>query len=170
MIMSEKEFQELIAKNPSLRIRNQGGKKEPQEETPKKPYVKYWNIKVYIYEDGFVSEMKDLETHGKIATVFDSRREYARYLQLVYMQEAGKIRNLDRQKTLLIQEPFVYDGQKIKAITYNADFFYEENGREVVEDVKALDAKTGKSRMTEVFKLKWKILKHNYPQYDFRIF
>ena len=113
---------------------------------------------------------RDLETHGKIATVFDSRREYARYLQLVYMQEAGKIRNLDQQKTLLIQEPFVYDGQKIKAITYNADFFYEENGREVVEDVKALDAKTGKSRMTEVFKLKWKILKHNYPQYDFRIF
>lgn len=175
MMMSEEEFKQILKKNPKLKIHQHESsakkKMQPSTTTPKKQKSpKYWNVKVYIYEDGFVSELKSLPEHGRITDIFDSRREYMRYLQLEALQTIGKISSLNRQQTLLIQEAFTYENQKIAKIEYKADFAYIENGVQVIEDVKAYDEKTGKSRSTETFKLKWKLLKFRYPQYKFQIY
>ena len=69
--------------------------------------------------------------------VFDSRREANRYAELKLLQRAGKIKNLR------CQVPFELipsqDGER--AVKYIADFVYEENGNEIVEDVKGFHPK-----------------------------
>lgn len=54
------------------------------------------------------------------------------------LQRAGQIRNLQKQVPFVLQEPFTaYDGEKIRAIKYVADFVYEDkDGRTIVEDSK----------------------------------
>lgn len=185
MFMSEEEFRKMMSAHPTLKIRGQQAafknqpkkpelkraKKEKEEEDGAGPFVrKYRNVKVYVFEDGYVSEDVSETGHGKIKEVYDSRKEYARYLQLCEMEKAGKISQLERQKTLIIQPAFVYQGKKIRAMTYNADFEYVENGVQVVEDVKGWSKLTKKYRTTEAFNLKWKLLKARYPDFDFRLF
>ena len=87
---------------------------------------------------------------------FDSRKEARRYQELLLLQRAGTIRNLQRQvKYVLI--PAQYDtyarlgkkGQRLKdgkvllerECAYIADFVYEENGKTVVEDTKGVKTK-----------------------------
>lgn len=69
--------------------------------------------------------------------VFDSRREANRYAELKLLQRAGEI------KSLRCQVPFELipsqDGER--AVKYIADFVYEENGKEVVEDAKGFHPK-----------------------------
>lgn len=85
--------------------------------------------------------------------VFDSRKEYQRYRELLLLERAGAISELRRQVPFeLIPEqrgisPGVYTkgdkkgqekpGKVIeKPVKYVADFVYLENGRDIVEDVK----------------------------------
>lgn len=82
--------------------------------------------------------------------VFDSIKELKRYEDLLFLEKAGEIKNLRRQvKFLLI--PSQYEKKwypKLNAfgqgkclerpVHYVADFVYEENGKQVVEDVKGL--------------------------------
>lgn len=69
--------------------------------------------------------------------MFDSRRESNRYAELKLLQRAGKIKNLRRQVPFeLIPSQ---DGER--AVKYIADFVYEENGKEVVEDAKGFRPK-----------------------------
>lgn len=86
------------------------------------------------------------------ANGFDSKKEYRRYQELLLLEKAGKIKDLDRQVhfTLLLPQWETYPrygkkGQRIKdgrrcvelACVYIADFVYtDENGQTVVEDVK----------------------------------
>lgn len=168
MFLSEKEFGALLAKNPALKVSSFSSEDKNAESLPKSP--KYWNVKVYVYEDGFVAELKTLDGHGKIVDHFDSRREYFRFLQLSAMQKAGEISDLSRQTSLEITPAFQYREEKIRPIKYRADFTYIQNGEYVVEDVKGLSAKTGKHLSTNDFKLKWKLLKQRYPEYRFAIF
>jgi hypothetical protein len=87
---------------------------------------------------------------------FDSRKEARRYQELLLLQRAGAIRNLQRQvKYVLI--PAQYDtyarlgkkGQRLKdgkvllerECAYIADFVYDENGKTVVEDTKGVKTK-----------------------------
>lgn len=86
------------------------GAKKPKEAKPSK----YKNTKV--------------EHDGK---VFDSKKEYAHYLTLVALQNAGEISELNHHVTFT----FVHNGMKIGA--YEADFTYNKDGKEVVEDVKS---------------------------------
>lgn len=87
---------------------------------------------------------------------FDSRKEMRRYQELLLLQRAGAILNLRRQvKYILIPAQYeVYerygkygkklkDGQRCieKECAYVADFVYEENGKEVVEDTKGIKTK-----------------------------
>jgi hypothetical protein len=104
---------------------------------------------------------------------FDSRKESRRYIVLKEMQERGEISRLTLQPKFILQEKFVTPvGEKIRAITYTADFLYtvtDEFGisRDIIEDVKG-----GKATQTDVFKLKWKMLKYVYrdkPSYEFKI-
>lgn len=66
--------------------------------------------------------------------IFDSKREAARYDQLLLLERAGRIRNLRRQ----VKYELRVNGVLIA--TYRADFVYEELERdawtEVVEDSK----------------------------------
>lgn len=78
--------------------------------------------------------------------VFDSVKEFHRWGCLRLLERAGKIKNLQRQvKFELIPKQ---DGER--ACTYIADFVYEEDGKLVAEDVKGY--------MTEVFRLKKKLM------------
>ena len=120
------------------------------KETKKKP--KYRNVKVYVYEDGYVSH-EPVQNHGGLADRFDSIKEYNRYRELVF------------------QEAFIdNDGKKQRAIIYKADFIYIKDGEEVVEDVKGYDMKKQKFICTRAFMQKWKMLKALYPNKKFRLY
>ena len=78
---------------------------------------------------------------------FDSKAEYARYLQLRLLEKAGKIRSL------LVHFSVDLRVGDTKIGVYIADFFYQENGASVLEDVKGV--------RTAVYRLKKKILAAN---------
>ena len=84
------------------------------------------------------------------------------------MEKAGAITKLERQKDLVIQDGFVYEGKRIQKIVYKADFSYiNADGVNVIEDVKGFDKKSGHYMQTEAFRLKWKLVKAKYPDYHF---
>lgn len=84
---------------------------------------------------------------------FDSLKEYRRYCELVLLEKAGQVTELQRQvKFVLIpaqREPGsvgkrggVIKGKLIeKECAYIADFVYKENGITVVEDTKGFKTK-----------------------------
>lgn len=132
--------------------------------------TKYRNKRVYVYADGFAS-IEKVDGHGDLAEKFDSIKEYQRCTELRALEHAGKISDLDTQKSLVIQDGFRgKDGVRYRPITYRADFTYIENDVQIVEDVKAFDEKRQKYRTTEAFNLKWKLLKAKYPDYIFRLY
>ena len=161
MRMSEKEFQNFAAQHPGLF----------SKQEIKKRGNKYQNVKLYEYADGFVTPDKSCENHGKKIATFDSIKEYQRWHDLRLLLKSGNISNLERQKTFLIQEAFNYNGKKISAINYKADFSYtDKTGQIIVEDVKPFDDNLGRYRLTKDFVLKWKLLMHKYPDIIFQIY
>ena len=70
---------------------------------------------------------------------FASRREAARYVELLAMQRAGEIYGLDCQSAFeLIPAQLAPSGSKERGVTYIADFSYcRRDGSRVVEDVKS---------------------------------
>lgn len=98
--------------------------------------------------------------------VFDSKREANRYNELLLLEKAGAISNLQRQvKFILIpsqREPDtvgkrggIHKGKLLeKECAYYADFVYTENGKTVVEDTKGV-------RTTEYI-IKRKLLLYRY--------
>jgi len=96
---------------------------------------------------------------------FASEKEGQRYRDLKLMNYNGNITDLIIHPKFELQEGFVdVEGKKIQKITYTADFQYIENGKTIVIDVKG-----GKATQTEAFKIKWKIVKYNYPTIYFRV-
>lgn len=80
--------------------------------------------------------------------VFDSRKEYRRWQELLLAEKAGVIKGLRRQVKyeLLPRVP----GKWPRPVYYVADFVYREDGKEVVEDVKGYK--------TDVYKLKKRLM------------
>ena len=89
---------------------------------------------------------------------FDSRKEANRYIELMSLQSAGKIRKLKLQEQFTLQESYVTDtGERVRAIRYVADFTYERptepdctgtvHWLPVVEDVKSRGTRTAKYKM-----------------------
>lgn len=152
-------------------LKKMGRTPVPVPVSNKRKPAKYRNVRVYVYKDGYVSHGK-CDGHGRHVSRYDSIKEYERYQELCAMQKAGLISGLRRQVSFILQEGFVGpDGKKHRAICYAADAVYiDRNGKEVVEDVKAFDAKTGKYRCTETFLLKWKLLQAKYPDKNFVIY
>ena len=87
---------------------------------------------------------------------FDSRKEARRYQELLLLERAKIICNLKRQVRYVLIPPQyeTYErigkrGQKLKdgkrllekECAYVADFVYEENGKEIVEDTKGIKTK-----------------------------
>lgn len=78
---------------------------------------------------------------------FDSKKEAARYEELMLLLKAKRIKNLKLQPEYTLQEAFTTpEGERIKAIRYKADFSYEKfvSGEivTIVEDVKSEGTKT----------------------------
>lgn len=98
--------------------------------------------------------------HNKKVTVdnyvFDSIAESKRYKELCLLEKANKIKSLELQPKFELQEVFIKNGKRYKAITYTADFMYldVEKNCIVVEDVKGFE--------TKEFKLKQKMFEYKY--------
>lgn len=80
--------------------------------------------------------------HNKRLYGFDSKAEKQRSDELTLMEKAGQIQGLQRQvKYTLIPAQYI-DGKCVeRAVTYKADFVYQENGQTIVEDVKGFKTK-----------------------------
>ena len=96
----------------------------------------------------FRSKYKAVKTEVDGIT-FDSKREAARYMELMLMQRAGEIKRLELQP----KYDCIVNGNKI--CTYRADFRYSTNENSIVEDVKGMK--------TPVYKLKKKLVEALYP-------
>lgn len=75
--------------------------------------------------------------------LFDSRKEARRYAELLLLEKAGAIRNLQRQVKFDLIPSQKIDGKVVeRPCTYVADFTYlEDTGRFVVEDTKGFKTK-----------------------------
>jgi hypothetical protein len=107
-------------------------------------------------------------TEAADGQVFDSGVEARRYEQLRVLEEQGVICDLawkKRDLRLVLLEAFVdpWSGEKVRAITYTADFRYREepDGHWIFEDVKGAE--------TRDFQLRFKMARSRYPGFEFRI-
>ena len=126
MRLTEEEYNALIKGSSGSRV--------------KKP--KYRNRKAEYYDPG----LKDTIT-------FDSEKERNYYLILKDRERRGEIIDLNRQVEIEIQPGFILpSGEKIRPITYRADFTYYDN---IDSSVHIIDVKGYK---TEIYKLKKKLL------------
>jgi hypothetical protein len=92
---------------------------------------------------------------------FDSKAEANWYLVNKSRLQQCEIAELEVHPKFVLQQAFQYNGKTERAIVYEADFAYMENGVYVVEDVKGMQ--------TPVFKIKRKMFLSKYPKVDFRI-
>lgn len=112
--------------------------------TPSKE-PKYHNKKVKYYDPD-----------SKQSITFDSIKEYEYYLILKDREKRGEISHLWRQYKIEIQPAFnTPDGERIQAITYKADFTYLDYKDQKIHYI---DVKGSPNTLTEVYKLKKKLL------------
>lgn len=93
--------------------------------------------------------------------VFPSKLEAARYVTLRGLAEDEVIQDLKLQVKFLLQESFMYKGQKIRPMSYTADFVYTYEGKQYVEDTKA------RFYQDDVYRLKKKLLLHRIKETDY---
>jgi hypothetical protein len=87
--------------------------------------------------------------------VFDSRREAKRYSELLMLERAGVIKNLELQKSFELIPSQEINGKVVeRPCKYIADFVYEENGKTVVEDTKGM--------RTDKYIIKRKLMLYKY--------
>lgn len=86
--------------------------------------------------------------------LFDSKKEANYYTYLKMLERASKIKNLELQKKYILQGHFKLNGKTIRAITYIADFVYEDDKGVHVVDTKGY--------RTEVYKIKKKLFMKKY--------
>lgn len=97
---------------------------------------------------------KKITLDGK---TFDSKKEAERYKVLKMLENANIISNLSRQ----VPFELIPKQKDERAVKYIADFMYVETktGKIIVEDVKGY--------RTDVYKIKRKLFKLRYPEYEF---
>lgn len=94
--------------------------------------------------------------------VFDSRDESLYYEALKNMKEKGLIKDFELQPKYLLQEGFVKNGKKYRAITYIADFkVINNNNSFYVVDIKGM--------LTTEFKIKMKLFNYKYPDIELKL-
>ena len=95
---------------------------------------------------------------------FASKLESERFKQLKLLESAGAISDLKLQVEFQVFKGYINPdtGAKTRSTTYVADFAYidVENHLQVVEDTKGME--------TPEFRLKWKLVQSQYPEYTFR--
>lgn len=105
--------------------------------------------------------------HAKKTTIdghtFASKREAEQYLLYKAMLQSGEIKRLVLQPTFILQEWFMRDGKRIRAIKYTADFLLVYPGqRQKVVEVKS--EATAKARD---YVLRKKLFLHKFPWIEF---
>lgn len=116
-------------------VQRQIRQKFQQEQRERAKASKYGNVKTQRQTE-------------KEPITFDSQKEARRYDELMFELKAGLIRDLRLQPQFTLQESYkTYDGKRVRAIRYNADFSYIQNGALVVEDVKSKATKTAQYQM-----------------------
>ena len=106
---------------------------KPQKATLFKKKPKYWNKKTEW---------------------FDSKKEKRRYDELLILEKAWKIKDLELQPRFLLLDKFSHNSETIRKLTYVADFRYKKEGKIYVEDVKGYK--------TKVYKMKKKLFLQKY--------
>jgi len=120
----------------------------------------------------WMKNYRSTKYHNKVVKVddetFSSKKEYRRWIELKILEDAGVIRNLQRQvKYVLIpaqREPETISqrGRKIpgkvieREVVYISDFTYEQDGEIVVEDIKGYTATN--SGAYRIFSIKRKLM------------
>ena len=93
--------------------------------------------------------------HAQKTTVdgmkFDSKAEARRWQELKILERAGQIQELRRQVIFKLLKAVSCRGKVARPTTYIADFVYNENGIEIIEDTKGM--------LTKEFLLKEKMMK-----------
>lgn len=82
---------------------------------------------------------------------FDSKAEAKRYSVLKLLERAGEITDLQRQVKFELAPPVRLGGRGRPALRYIADFVYQQDGQQVVEDVKGV--------ITAAFRIKRHLMK-----------
>lgn len=91
---------------------------------------------------------------------FDSKKECEYFIYLEALEAQGEISELQRQVRFELQPSFNHNGKTIRSITYVADFtFKDQDGQLHIVDVKG-----SRATMTEVYKLKKKMMQ--FKGYD----
>ena len=91
--------------------------------------------------------------------IFDSIQESRRYKELKLLLKAGKISDLQLQKKYLL----IPKQKDERSVSYIADFYYTENNKEVVEDVKSKIT----AKKTDYI-IKRRFFKQKYSEIEFR--
>lgn len=104
-----------------------------------------------------VSCKKDRTKDGH---VFDSMAEMNRYWELKQLERIGIISDLKLQPEFILQPAYTHPVYgKQRAIKYYGDFEYRSGKKTIVEDCKG--------HVTEMYKLKLKLLYAKYPDINF---
>ena len=86
---------------------------------------------------------------------FDSKKEAKRYTELIELEQQGSVMNLELQPRFTLIDKYVNgSGEKVRALTYIADFKYLTDKGVVIEDVKGMK--------TDVYKIKKKMFEKLY--------
>ena len=94
--------------------------------------------------------------------VFDSKNESLYYEALKDLKEKGSIKDFELQPKYLLQEAFVKNGKKYRAINYIADFRVINNdGSAYIVDIKGM--------LTTEFKIKMKLFNYKYPDIELKL-
>ena len=96
------------------------------------------------------SKYKAKRTGCRHNHLHDSKLEVRRCDVLHLLQKGGVISQLKQQPKFVLQKGYVYEGKKVQALCYYADFSYLEDGVRVIEDCKGY--------RTNVYKIKKKLL------------
>ena len=94
--------------------------------------------------------------------VFDSKDESLYYQALKDLKTKGLIKDFELQPKFILQEAFVKDNKKYRAINYIADFkVINNNGSFYVVDIKGM--------LTTEFKIKMKLFNYKYPDIELKL-
>lgn len=132
--------QSIIDRNPAL--------KELAGNTPAQKKTKYNSVATMV---------------GEIR--FDSKREAARYCELLLLKRAGVVKEIELQPRFLLQPAFIdgISGRFVKKMEYVADFRVTyDDGHVEVEDVKSPATKT------KTYLIKRKLFRNKYPDVIFQ--
>jgi len=95
--------------------------------------------------------------------LFDSKKEMRRYKDLLLLQAAGEIQNLQVHPKFTLQESFLdLNDKKIRAITVTWDFYYQRGAQAYVEDVKSPS-----TRKETAYNIRKRLFLYDYPDIVF---